>query len=395
MKLSHIGFAAATLCLAGATFAADTIKIGALLPLTGGSSPLGLAVRDGQRLAVAHINSRGGVMGRNLELVEVNDESKPELAAQNMKTLLSKGVVACSCGVNTGVVLAYQPVMQAAKLPNIVPASAGTKLTKAFLNAPEGNYTFRVQASDTLQAQMMVDYAVKKGHKKIALLHDTSPYGTGGHDDMVKQLLTHDVKAVSVGSFKVGDTDMSAQLAKAKEAGATVLLVYGIGTEQGHIAANSAKMGLNVAIIGSWANATDSFINVAAAHAEGAISPQTFVEGATSASGREFETAYRTEYKRQRITNPTAAAGGYDSILLLAAAIRQANSTEGPKIKAALEDLQAPVEGVVTTYNKPFSKTDHDAITANIPVFGEVKAGRVVFANADDQKGADKVRVKQ
>jgi branched-chain amino acid transport system substrate-binding protein len=319
-------------------------------------------------------------MGRNLELVELNDESKPELAAQNMKTLLSKGVVACSCGVNTGVVLAYQPVMQAAKLPNIVPASAGTKLTKAFQNAPEGNYTFRVQASDTLQAQMMVDYAVKKGHKKIALLHDTTPYGTGGHDDMVKQLITHDLKAVSVGSFKVGDTDMSAQLAKAKEAGATVMLVYGIGTEQGHIAANSAKLGLNMALIGSWANATDSFINVASAHAEGAISPQTFVEGATSASGREFETAYRTEYKRQRITNPTAAAGGYDSVLLLAAAIRQANSTDGAKIKAALEKLNTTVPGAIATYNKPFSEDDHEGVNLSSAVMAIWKKGAIVRA---------------
>jgi branched-chain amino acid transport system substrate-binding protein len=93
--------------------------------------------------------------------------------------------------------------------------------------------------------------------------------------------------------------------------------------------------------------------------------------------------------------SPVSAAQGYDSIYLLAAAIKQANSTEGPKVKAALEDLKTPVEGVVTTYNKPFSATDHDAITANIPVFGEVKAGRVAFATAEDQKSAGKVRVKQ
>ena len=72
-----------------------------------------------------------------------------------------------------------------------------------------------------------------------------------------------------------------------------------------------------------------------------------------------------------------------------------AGSTDGPKIKAALEDLKTPVEGVVTTYNKPFSKTDHDAITANIPVFGEVKGGKVVYAYPDDQKKASVVQVKK
>ena len=63
-------------------------------------------------------------------------------------------------------------------------------------------------------------------------------------------------------------------------------------------------------------------------------------------------------------------------------------------LEAELEDLKAPVEGVVTTYDKPFTKTDHDAITANIPVFGEVKGARVVYANPDDMKNAAKVRLK-
>jgi len=71
-----------------------------------------------------------------------------------------------------------------------------------------------------------------------------------------------------------------------------------------------------------------------------------------------------------------------------------AGTTDGPKVKEALENLKAPVEGVVTTYNKPFSKGDHEAITANIPVFGEVKGNRVVYAYPDDFKKASEVRVK-
>ena len=89
-----------------------------------------------------------------------------------------------------------------------------------------------------------------------------------------------------------------------------------------------------------------------------------------------------------------SAAQGYDSVYLLAAAIKQAGSTEGPKIKAALEDLKTPVDGVVTTYNKPFTKTDHEAITANIPVFGEVKGSRVVYAYEEDSKKGSDIRTK-
>ena len=89
-----------------------------------------------------------------------------------------------------------------------------------------------------------------------------------------------------------------------------------------------------------------------------------------------------------------SAAQGYDSIYLLAAAIKQANSTDGPKIKAALEDLKTPVDGVVTTYNRPFTAKDHEAITANIPVFGEVRGQRVVYAYEADLQKASEVRVK-
>jgi branched-chain amino acid transport system substrate-binding protein len=76
--------------------------------------------------------------------------------------------------------------------------------------------------------------------------------------------------------------------------------------------------------------------------------------------------------------SPVSAAQGYDSIYLLAAAIKQANSTEGPKIKAALENLNEKIDGVVTSYSRPFSKDNHEAITADITVFGEVKDGKVV-----------------
>ena len=76
------------------------------------------------------------------------------------------------------------------------------------------------------------------------------------------------------------------------------------------------------------------------------------------------------------------------------AAIKQANSTEGPKIREALENLQTKVEGVVTTYDKPFTHDDHEAITANIPVFGEVKGSKVVYAYEEDRKKGSDIRTK-
>ena len=79
---------------------------------------------------------------------------------------------------------------------------------------------------------------------------------------------------------------------------------------------------------------------------------------------------------------------------VLAAAINQAKSTDGAKIRAALENLTAKVEGVVTNYDHPFSATDHESVTANMPVFGLVKGGRVVPAHDEDVAGANALRLK-
>ena len=124
--------------------------------------------------------------------------------------------------------------------------------------------------------------------------------------------------------------------------------------------------------------------------------PQTFIQEANTPKRKTFIDAYLKEFKpkNNRIDSPVSAAQGYDSVYLLAAAMKQAGSTEGPKVKAALENLTTKVDGVVTTYDKPFTKDDHEAITANIPVFGEVKSGKVIYAYQDDMKKGGDVRTK-
>jgi branched-chain amino acid transport system substrate-binding protein len=156
------------------------------------------------------------------------------------------------------------------------------------------------------------------------------------------------------------------------------------------------KLGWKVPMIGSWTLSMANYIDTAGPAGDGAMMPQTFIQEPTTPKRKSFIDDYLKTFKPKdnRMDSPVSAAQGYDSIYLLAAAIKQAGSTDGPKIKDALENLKEPVEGVVTTYIKPFTKTDHEAITANIPVFGLVKNGRVVFANAEDEKAASKVQMK-
>ncbi|WP_144631707.1 ABC transporter substrate-binding protein [Bordetella genomosp. 13] len=377
------GTLALTLCAAAQ--AADNIKIGVTGPFTGGSSSMGVSMRDGVRLAIEEINKNGGVLGRQLQAVERDDEAKNERSVQIAQELINKEQVAATVGfINTGVALASQRFYQDAKIPVFNNVATGSVITHQF-NPPEfkDNYVFRNAAHDSLQAPMIVEEAVtKRGFKKVAILADSTNYGQLGREDLEKALAAKGVKPVAVEKFNIKDVDMTAQLLKSKEAGAEAVLTYGIGPELAQIANGMAKLGWKVPIIGSWTLSMANYIDNSGANGEGAIMPQTFIQDPDTPKRKAFIDAYLAKFKpkNNRIDSPVSASQAYDSIYLLAAAFKQANSTDGVKVREALENLQTPYDGVVMTYDKPFNHDNHDAISAKNVVMGEVKGGRVVRA---------------
>ena len=398
MKFSARWMTASVLAAASfAALAADPIKIGVSGPYTGGSSSMGVSMRDGVRLAAQEINKNGGILGRQIQLIERDDEAKNERGVQIAQELINREKVVATVGfINTGVALAAQRFYQDAKIPVMNNVATGSVITQQFKDQPD-NYVFRNAAHDSIQAPMIVEEAItRRGFKKPAILADSTNYGQLGRQDLEKALELKGIKPVAVEKFNIKDVDMTAQLLKAKEAGAEAVLTYGIGPELAQIANGMTKLGWKVPMIGSWTLSMANYIDNAGPGGEGARMPQTFIQEPTTPKRQSFIVNYLRTFnpKNSRIDSPVSAAQGYDSIYLLAAAIKQAGSTDGPKIKAALEDLKAPVEGVVTTYNKPFTKTDHEAITANIPVLGEVKGQRVVYAYEADFKAASEVKVK-
>jgi len=372
-----------TLGFAASSQAADPIKIGVAGPFTGGSAPMGVSMRDGVKLAVAEINAKGGVLGRQIQLVERDDEAKNERGVQIAQELINKEHVAATVGyINTGVALASQRFYQDAKIPVMNNVATGSIITKQFADQPE-NYIFRNSANDTIQSSMIVHEAIEnRKFKKVAILADSTNYGQLGREDLEKALAAKGVKPVAVEKYNLKDVDMTAQLLKAKQAGAEAVLTYGIGPELAQIANGMEKLGWKVPMIGSWTLSMGNFIDNAGKNGNGARMPQTFIQDPNTPKRKAFIDAYIKAYHPpgDRMPSPVSAAQGYDSIYLLAAAIKQAGSTDGPKVKAALENLNEKVDGVVTTYDKPYSKDNHEAITPAITVFGEVKDGRVVAA---------------
>jgi len=390
ITLTAITFAVATL-----SFAADSIKIGLQGPLTGGSSPMGVSMRDGAKLAVTEINAKGGVMGRQIEMIERDDEAKNERGVQIAQELINKEKVVATVGyINSGVALASQRFYQEAKIPVMNNVATASVITKQFADQPE-NYVFRNSANDTIQSAMIVEELIsRRKFTKVAILADATNYGQLGREDLEKALKAKGITAVAIEKYNIKDVDMTPQLLKSKEAGAEVVITYGIGPELAQIANGMIKLGWKVPMMGSWTLSMGNFIDNAGKNADGAIMPQTFIQEGNTPKRKSFIAAYQKAYKVDRIPSPVSAAQGYDSVYLLAAAMTQAKSTEGPKILAALENLQAPIEGVVTTYNKPFTKDDHEAITQNMVVIGKVQDGRVYYAYDEDMKKGAEIRSK-
>jgi branched-chain amino acid transport system substrate-binding protein len=380
----HFTAAALAVSLACGVQAADPIRIGVSGPFTGGSSPMGVAMRDGIRLAVQEINAAGGVIGSQVQLIERDDEAKNERGAQVVQELINKEKVVAALGIaNTGVALASQRFYQEAKIPMITAVATGTQVTRQFLppQYPD-SYIFRVAANDSIQAALIVEEAVeRRKFKKVAILADSTNYGQLGREDLETALKRKGVTAVAVEKFNVKDVDMTPQLLKAKSAGAEAVLTYAIGPELAQIANGMAKLGWKVPMVGSWTLSMSNFIDNAGRNGEGARMPQTFIQEATTPKRKAFIEAYQKTYKVERIPSPASAAQGYDAMQLLAAAIKQAGSADSVKIREALENLKEPVAGVVQTYEKPYSKQVHEAVhDIGVLVTGEVKSGQVVYA---------------
>ncbi len=381
MKFAKLALLAGFLaCALAPARASEPIRIGVVGPFTGGSAPMGISMLKGIELAADEINKSGGVLGRKLVLVERDDQANNDRGAQIAEALTLTHAIDAAVGfVNTGVALAAIPYFEDARIPVVLSVTTGSLLTQQFA-PPEyvENYVFRVSCSTAVEVQKIVEIVKARGYRKIAIFADTTSYGQVGRRDLIRMLAADGITPVSNEKFNIGDRDMTEQLKRADAAGADVILTYGIGPELAAIANNRAKLGWDVPMIGSWTLSMSNFIDAAGPNGEGVITPQTFIEQGDTPKRAAFIRDYHAAYKITRMDSPPSAAQGYDSLYLLAAAIKQAGTVDGPKIRAALDDLKGKIEGVVQVYDHPFSPANHEAVSAANVVYGIVKDGRVV-----------------
>ncbi len=379
--------------------AADTVKIALTGPFSGGSAPMGTSARDGSKLAIAEINAAGGIQvgskKMKIEVIERDDEAKNERGALIAQELAAMSDLSGVIGtVNTGVCLAGDKHLQEKGITKIIcPAAGSASMTQWSKAGVKDNSIFRFAAYDGIQAAMVVEEAINRKFTKVAVVFDSTNYGVSGRDDMLEQIKKqgNKLEVVAQEKFNIGDKDMTAQLLRAKSAGAQAILIWAIGPELAAVSNGEAKIGMKAPLIGGWTLSMSNYIDNAGKNGNGTLMPQTFIEEAITPKAKSFIDGYHKAYKVDRIPSAVAAAQGYDALYILAAAVKQAGSTDTKKIKEALEDLKEPVKGVIATWSHPYTKWDpadvttHEAFRREQVVMGMVKDGRVVFGNDADR----------
>ena len=342
------------------------------------SAQSGQAAVLGMEAAIADLNAAGGALGRKFTLVTRDDVSAPPKSIQNMSDLVdNEKVVAVFGPTNSGNAMAWKHIANQKKIPVLGNVGSGTDITKP-MSAGADNYLFRVSMVDREQVAALMAYVKRNtaGSKVVGLMAETTGYGQGGLKDMEEIAKLQDIKIAATERFGVGDTDMTSQLSKMKAANVDTVVVWAQGTPIAQLVRSMEKINYFPLTLTSWAADNITFYDAAGkALAEKPIFMRTVSETRTPVQQKLFD---RIGSKLKAPGSFSFALHGYDSVLLLAQAMKQANSTDGAAVRAALEDLKTPVQGVLKTYEKPFSKTNHEALTAKDLVWIRWKDGKLL-----------------
>lgn len=371
------------------------IRIGLIFPLTGGSADMGNSARVGAQVAVQEINQVGGYLGRPLELVIRDDKADPDTGLAHAKELVEKEKVTATVGYcNTGVAMKALDVFQNNKHVLIVPCATGTILTAKYPAAQ--SYVFRTSARDSLQTQFLVDEIVKRSLGKVALLVDTSGYGDTGLKDLEAALARANLKPAAVVRFKVGVQNLEAEMKQLRDSGADSLIGWTVGPEEGVISAARAAIGWKVPQFGPWGLSHASAFAVSQGKVDGAFMVQTVLPNIFLERNGTFLRNYAKISKEAPIGSMMSAAQTYDAVyLLLRAMFDSKGDMSGNGLKKALENPSGTYRGVVTTYERAFSPTDHDAISANMLWLGTWRNQERAYAYKEDERRATIIRRKE
>ena len=361
-------FLALALAVALPALAEDNIKIGLVTALSGQSARAGEAITRGLQVAIDELNAAGGVLGRKFELVRRDDEATPAKGVLAARELVFKEKVAVLFGgLDTPVSIAIVPVITEAKVPFMGPWAAGTPITQ---NGTNPNFAFRVSAVDEIVDRAILQYAQKNFNaRKPGLILVNNPWGESNEKGLKAAMAAKGVTPAGIEKFEGNDIDVVPQLTRLKAAGADSLFLVGNVGPSAQVVKSLDRMGWKVPIVSHWGPAGGRFTELAGPSAPSVHFVQTYsFFGNQRPIGQKVLKMLMAKYPDIKsagdVTPAVGVANAYDAMHLVALAIRNAGSTDGPKVREGFYKI-ASYDGLIKTYKNPFTPGNHDAITEN------------------------------
>jgi branched-chain amino acid transport system substrate-binding protein len=331
--------AVGTLLTLGASvqaLAADTIKVGTFLAVTGPASFLGDPELKTLQMYIDEVNADGGIDGKKVELVHYDTGGNAKKAVNFAKRLVQKDNVDVIVGGSTsGSTMAVIPVVEKAGVPFISMAGAVAIID------PVKKWVFKTPHTDKMAAGKVFGDMKKRGISKVALISGSGGFGKSGRGQSLALAPEYGIEIVADESYGAKDTDMTAQLTKIRDTDAQAILNFGFGTGPAIVTKNVRQLGITLPLYQSHGVASKKFIELAGEAAEGVRLPAAALLVADklpdSDPQKPILMAYKGKYEAAHGAVSTFGGHAYDGLFMALGAIDRADSTDKEKVRAEIE----------------------------------------------------------
>ena len=310
-----------------ASVTGDTIKIGEVGSMTGSEATFGISTHNGVMLAVKEWNAKGGIKGKKIEVITLDDQGKPDEAATAATKLITQnGVVALLGEVASSRSLAMAPIAQQKKIPMITPSSTNPKVTEI------GDHIFRVCFIDPFQGKVMAKFASETlKAKKVAVLRDVkNDYSVGLADYFIETFKAAGGEIVIDQSYSAGDMDFKSQLTAIRSKNPEAIYIPGYYTEVGLIARQARELGLKVPMMGGDGWDSPKLVEIGGKALDGGYFSNHYSHEDKSPTVQNFIKSYKDDYN---VIPDGLAAMGYDAAVVLFEAMTRASELSAKNIR--------------------------------------------------------------
>ncbi|MCS6838065.1 MAG: ABC transporter substrate-binding protein [Bdellovibrionaceae bacterium] len=326
----------------------NEILIGQFASLTGSEATFGISTDEGVRMVIDEVNEKGGIKGRKIKLITLDDQGKPEEAASVVTRLIEQHKVVALIGeVASTRSLAAAPIAQAKKIPMISPSSTNPQVTEV------GDYIFRVCFIDPFQGEVMARFVIDHLKlKKVAVLRDLkSDYSVGLANFFIKKFKELGGEVLADLSYQAGDVDFKAQLTQIKSLNPEGLYIPGYYTDVGLIARQARELGIKVPLLGGDGWDSSKLFEIGGSAVENSYFSNHYSNESDDPLVKDFVKRYQEKYKK---TPDGLAAQGYDAAKILVHVLESIDEITPQKIRDGLAQVKnfKGVTGVITIDEK-------------------------------------------